>query len=345
MPTWKSIPKARRKRICRVLSSHPKLDVLIEETDAPYFKLKAREYARGAAFPSSWPPTTATATSPTSNATTSNPTLPLLHGILGDITADQFKNLSPQELPGVIAKMAGANLAVPRMLQSVPEVGKTIYSWPQLGTAANLCGTTLGYLARRVILKAPNVKNRPIRGEHGRYFRKRLSGVGRGQKKEFHGFRRQDARTATTMRINYRPWEISFGDFSKQTTTANRLKFLLRFAVLAPSSHNSQPWRFRIEGGSISIFAEASRRLKDSDKNDRQLFISLGCAVTNILIAADYYGMTGTVRPLPDGNDPYCAARIDFTTPQPKANETDLSDFCNSKKGQQPEQIFPAAAR
>ena len=45
------------------------------------------------------------------------------------------------------------------MKQSVLEVGKSIYSWPQLGTAANLCGSSIAYLARRIINKSDNIKS------------------------------------------------------------------------------------------------------------------------------------------------------------------------------------------
>jgi hypothetical protein len=41
------------------------------------------------------------------------------------------------------------------MLESVMEVGKTLYSWPQLGNAATLCGSVLTYLARQIIVGAP----------------------------------------------------------------------------------------------------------------------------------------------------------------------------------------------
>ncbi len=79
-------------------------------------------------------------------------------------------------------------LAVPRMLQSVPEVGKSIYSWPQLGTAANLCGSVLAYLARRVILKAPNV----VSGRHevslDAIFESDYKDLADARKKEFEEF-------------------------------------------------------------------------------------------------------------------------------------------------------------
>ncbi len=92
------------------------------------------------------------------------------------------------------------------------------------------------------------------------------------------------------MKDNYKAWEINIDDFYKITDEKEKLKFLLNFAVLAPSSHNSQPWNFKIENNKIEVFLSEERRLKYSDKNDRQAYISIGCAIENINIAADYFG-------------------------------------------------------
>ena len=91
------------------------------------------------------------------------------------------------------------------------------------------------------------------------------------------------------MKSNYQAWEIRLQDFEDQKTDIDRLKFLLNFAVLAPSSHNSQPWKFIIKKNNITIKPEFGRALASSDKNHRQLFISIGCALENLLVAADYY--------------------------------------------------------
>jgi len=60
---------------------------------------------------------------------------------------------------------------------------------------------------------------------------------------------------------NYSAWQVDTQDFYKCRSDKERLEFLLRFAVLAPSSHNSQPWRFEIGEGAIKIFLDFSRRL------------------------------------------------------------------------------------
>ena len=98
------------------------------------------------------------------------------------------------------------------------------------------------------------------------------------------------------MKENYKAWTVNIDDFHKQLTEAEKIKFLLNFAVLAPSSHNSQPWRFEISGNEIKIFLEPSRRLVESDKNDRQSYISIGCAIKNVSIAAEYYDFSCDVK-------------------------------------------------
>jgi len=40
---------------------------------------------------------------------------------------------------------------------------------------------------------------------------------------------------------NYGAWEIDLGEFSQAWGPAQMLRFFARFAVLAPSGHNTQP--------------------------------------------------------------------------------------------------------
>ena len=41
-------------------------------------------------------------------------------------------------------------------------------------------------------------------------------------------------------------WNIKPERFPKKGTWKNKLKFLVRYGILAPSGHNSQPWKFMI---------------------------------------------------------------------------------------------------
>lgn len=61
-------------------------------------------------------------------------------------------------------------------------------------------------------------------------------------------------------------------------------------AVMAPSSHNTQPWRFRISGSTLDVFADATRRLGVIDRDRRQQIQSCGCALFNARIALRVMG-------------------------------------------------------
>jgi nitroreductase len=68
------------------------------------------------------------------------------------------------------------------------------------------------------------------------------------------------------------------------------VRFLLECAVLAPSSHNTQPWEFVVRGNTIDVCADLGCWLRVADPQRRELFISLGCALENLLIAAERFG-------------------------------------------------------
>ena len=66
---------------------------------------------------------------------------------------------------------------------------------------------------------------------------------------------------------------------------------LVRCATLAPSSHNTQCWRFAIEPQRISILPDLTRRCPAVDPDDHHLYVSLGCAAENLVHAASAHGL------------------------------------------------------
>ena len=61
---------------------------------------------------------------------------------------------------------------------------------------------------------------------------------------------------------------------------------LVRYATLAPSSHNTQCWKFRIDANAITVAPDFSRRCPAVDPDNHHLFVSLGCAAENLVQAA-----------------------------------------------------------
>ena len=85
---------------------------------------------------------------------------------------------------------------------------------------------------------------------------------------------------------------------------------LVHFARLAPSTHNSQPWRFVIERDAVDVFADFGRWMQVADRDRRQLHLSLGCALESLLIAADYEGLGTEVRYFPVPADESYVCRV-----------------------------------
>lgn len=87
---------------------------------------------------------------------------------------------------------------------------------------------------------------------------------------------------------------------------------LLNCAVLAPSSHNTQPWLFRVseDGPTIELLADTRRALPINDPDNRELHISCGCALFNLRVAAADAGLKLTCSLLPELDRPELVARV-----------------------------------
>lgn len=70
---------------------------------------------------------------------------------------------------------------------------------------------------------------------------------------------------------------------------------LVRNATLAPSSHNTQCWKFALEPHAITIAPDLQRRCPAVDPDDHHVFVSLGCATENLVHAALANGFNGEV--------------------------------------------------
>ncbi|MCR4466806.1 nitroreductase family protein [Burkholderia sp. SCN-KJ] len=89
-----------------------------------------------------------------------------------------------------------------------------------------------------------------------------------------------------------------------------QLRELLGYAVLAPSSHNSQPWRFLVNGATISVCADRVRALPVVDPFDRELIISCGAALLNLRVALNHAGLAHTIGTFPSEVDPDLLALV-----------------------------------
>lgn len=70
---------------------------------------------------------------------------------------------------------------------------------------------------------------------------------------------------------------------------------LIRMATLAANGHNSQPWKFQLNENRVRILPDMSRRTIVVDPDDHHLYVSLGCAAENLVVAARAHGRSANV--------------------------------------------------
>jgi hypothetical protein len=94
-------------------------------------------------------------------------------------------------------------------------------------------------------------------------------------------------------------WSISEQNFPTGGSNYDKLKFFLSYAILAPSSHNTQPWLFKIVDNSIELYADRTRALPVVDPEARELTISCGAALYHLIVTIKYFGFEYRLEVLP----------------------------------------------
>ncbi len=81
-------------------------------------------------------------------------------------------------------------------------------------------------------------------------------------------------------------------------------------AILAANPHNTQPWTFKVTDTTVDVFSDIGRRMAKMDPLGREHYVGLGCALENLVLAADARGLRPSVIVLPTAGDPTHVARV-----------------------------------
>lgn len=95
---------------------------------------------------------------------------------------------------------------------------------------------------------------------------------------------------------SYKAWNIAEKEFPLKGTIEKKIKFILGYGILAPSTFNSQPWKCKLSDNTLEVYLDKSKITVRSDKTQRFAHISIGAFIENILVAADYFGLSAGLK-------------------------------------------------
>lgn len=98
----------------------------------------------------------------------------------------------------------------------------------------------------------------------------------------------------------YQPWK---GWKTESEGGAGPLS-LVASAILAANPHNTQPWLFVVNPNRIDLIAAINRNIGAIDLYLREMYEGLGCALENLVLAAEAKGYTYNLKLMPNPTRP-----------------------------------------
>ena len=111
----------------------------------------------------------------------------------------------------------------------------------------------------------------------------------------------------------YAPWSFPGTESRPEMVAA-------RAAILAANPHNSQPWALHVTTAGIDLHADFTRNLGAIDSLLREMHVGLGCALENMVIAAQVSGRAAGVQLFPDPSHSSLVASVSLTPARPRAD-------------------------
>ena len=108
----------------------------------------------------------------------------------------------------------------------------------------------------------------------------------------------------------YEPWK----DWKTESEEGTGPLSLVASAILAANAHNTQPWLFIVKPYRIDLFADTKRNIGAIDPYLREMYEGLGCALENLVLAAEAKGYTYNLKLIPNPTSKTHVANINLVT-------------------------------
>jgi nitroreductase len=268
------------------------LDLLIEECDDLYMKVRLREQARALRIP------VLMETSDRGLIDVERfdrePRRPLLHGLIGEVRADALRALPTVDKVPFVLDILGTSSLSSRFAGSLYEIDRTLRSWPQLASGVALGGALNADAARRIVLGGLR--------DSGRFYvdLEQLVADGRAQPSE----------QTPPLPALETPAPALPRSLSEASLGEAQMRELVQIACLAPSGGNMQPWRFVAQAGRVELRLAEGEARSLLDHRQRASVLALGAAAENLRLAAPHFGLAAQLVPFPAPEDPLLVAEV-----------------------------------
>ncbi|MEX1059033.1 MAG: hypothetical protein WEC17_01225, partial [Candidatus Saccharimonadales bacterium] len=213
------------------------------------------------------------------------PSLKPFNGQVDKVVDDILKGgqITEEEKKRYAVQIVGIENVPTRALESVRDIGRTLVGRPQFYSTVAISGGLAAYIVRQVALGG----NLPT----GRYFYS-LADIFKQPRLdlELNPKRRQIlqalSRKPPIKKRYVQPPNLDSGRLFSVASHRDKIAHLLEYALLAPSTHNTQPWKVKIAENYCQIFVDHRRQLPAADRLKRDMYISLGAFLKNLEIAA-----------------------------------------------------------
>ena len=250
------------------------LDVVVEECDDLAMKTLVREVARRHRVP------VVMETSDRGLLDVERfdvePDRAVFHGLLPGVTSAGIAAASPMERVAQVVQLVDPERGSERGAASLVEVGRTLSTWPQLGSDVSLGGASVAAVVRRIGL-----------GEAV------PSGRARVDIESIVGTLESPAPAGGE------PPPLP----APSPAPSDPLLALAHAASLAPSGGNAQPWSFELSPDGVAFDLDRSRT-STMDVRSRASYVAVGAALFNARVAAAAASRLGEVRLFPDASSP-----------------------------------------
>jgi len=132
-------------------------------------------------------------------------------------------------------------------------------------------------------------------------------------------------------------WHVADAEFPVNGTTREQLGFAVKYAYLAPTQSDWNPWEILLHDSHLDLSASGEAELDDEDYDPRELMIRCGVALQYLKVALKHFGSLGRVETFPDLDRRSLVARIHFGNARERdARETSLFEAITASRDHHP---------